>query len=125
MLGNNEAIATIAVTDIGAATRFYEDALGLSRLPTEEPGVQIFKSGSSRLLVYESQYAGTNEATAATWIVGDDVEKVVEALRAKGVRFEHYDLPDTTLNGDVHVAGTTRVAWCKDPDGNILAFVNQ
>lgn len=125
MLGNNEAIATIAVTDIAAATRFYEGALGLSRLPTGEQGVQMFKSGSSRLLVYESQYAGTNEATAATWTVGDDLEEIVQALKAKGVRFEHYELPGTTRKGDVHVAGTTRVAWCKDPDGNILALVSQ
>jgi hypothetical protein len=74
--------------------------------------------------VYESQYAGTNKATAATWIVGADLEGLVRDLKAKGVTFEKYDLPGTTRQGDVHVAGKTKVAWFKDPDGNILSIVN-
>ena len=80
------------------------------------------------MLVYHSQYAGTNKATAATWALGEDVEDVVWALKAKGVAFEHYDLPDTTRKGDVHVAGgklRVESAWLKDPDGNILALVSE
>ena len=69
-----------------------------------------------------SRYAGTNEATAATWEV-PNVDEMVNELKAKGVTFEHYDLPDTKREGDVHVAGGTRVAWFKDPDGNILSIV--
>ena len=38
--------------------------------------------------------------------------------------FEHYDFPGTTLKGDIHEAGNVRVAWLKDPDGNILSLVN-
>jgi catechol-2,3-dioxygenase len=124
MLGNTEAVATIAVKDIGVATNFYEQTLGLSRLPTGEQGVQMFKSGDSRLLVYESDYAGTNKATAATWTVGGDIKNVVAGLAARGVRFEHYDLPGMTLDGDVHISGNIKAAWCKDPDGNILALVS-
>ncbi len=59
-----------------------------------------------------------------TWTVGD-VEGVVRALKAKGVTFEHYDMPDMKLEGDVHVFGDMRVAWFKDPDGNILNIVNR
>jgi catechol-2,3-dioxygenase len=124
MLEHFEAIATIAVKDIGVASDFYEQTLGLSRIPNGESGVQMFRSGGSRILVYESQYAGTNKATAATWTVGDDIKTVVAGLTARGVRFEHYDLPGTTLDGDVHITGTVKAAWCKDPDGNILAFVS-
>jgi catechol-2,3-dioxygenase len=124
MLGNSEAIATIAVKDIGVATNFYEQTLGLTRLPTGEQGVQMFKSGDSRVLVYESDYAGTNQATAATWTVDGDIKKVVEGLAARGVRFEHYNLPGMTLDGEVHFSGTVKAAWCKDPDGNILALVS-
>jgi catechol-2,3-dioxygenase len=124
MLGNVEAVATIAVKNIDVATNFYERTLGLSRVPTPEQGVQMFESGGSKLLVYESDYAGTNKATAATWTVGGNIEKVVETLAAKGVRFEHYNLPDTKRNGDIHVTGTIKAAWCKDPDGNILAIVS-
>src|SRR5688572_15528973 len=124
MLANKDAIATIAVKDIKAAKRFYEGTLGLKPGPGAEPGALSYKSGNTPLLVYESKYAGTNKATAATWVVGDDVEGEVQALKAKGVAFEKYDLPGTTRKGDVHVAGKTKVAWFKDPDGNILSIVN-
>jgi catechol-2,3-dioxygenase len=124
MLEKFEAAVTIAVKDIGVATDFYEQTLGLSRIPTSERGVQMFKSGNSRILVYKSDYAGTNKATAATWSIDGDIKQVVAGLAAKGVRFEHYDLPGTTLDGDVHITGTIKAAWCKDPDGNILALVS-
>ncbi len=124
MLGKYEAIATIAVKDIGVASKFYEQTLGLSRIPTSERGVQMFKSGNSKVLVYQSDYAGTNKATAATWTIAGDIKQVVAGLAARGVRFEHYDLPGTTLDGDLHITGTIKAAWCKDPDGNILALVS-
>ncbi len=124
MLGTNDAIATIAVKDVGVAKKFYSDTLGLKPLDSEEPEVLTYKSGSSTLFVYESEYAGTNRATAVTWVL-DDVDGVVEALQAKGVTFERYDLPGMTHEGDVHVAGSMRTAWFKDPDGNILALVSE
>ncbi|MGH9372900.1 MAG: VOC family protein [Vicinamibacterales bacterium] len=125
MLGTSDAMATIAVRNIDAAKSFYEGKLGLTQVQTGEPGVLMFRTGTSSVLVYESQYAGTNKATAATWVVGEDIRALVQALKAKGVGFEHYDLPGTTRDGDVHVAGTLSVAWCKDPDGNILSFVSR
>ena len=123
MLGNTGAIATIAVKKIEPARKFYEGILGLKPVPTEETGVQTYKSGNSNVLVYESQYAGTNKATAATWGV-EDLEGVVRDLKAKGVRFEHYDMPGAARKGDIHGTGKTKAAWFKDPDGNILALVS-
>ena len=52
------------------------------------------------------------------------MERVVQALKAKGVTFEHYDMPGMTREGDVHVGGNMKAAWFKDPDGNILALVS-
>ncbi len=124
MLGSTNAAATIAVKDIAVARRFYEDKLGLELSGTEGEGVRRYRSGSSTILVYESRFAGTNQATAATWLVGDELGAIVRALAAKGIAFEHFDFPGTTREGDVHVSGTTRVAWFKDPDGNILSIVN-
>ena len=60
-----------------------------------------------------------------TWDVGNDMDSLVRDLRSKGVHFEHYDLPDTKLEGDVHVSGDRRLAWLKDPDGNILALAGR
>ena len=44
-------------------------------------------------------------------------------LKGPGVAFEHYDLPQMTRQGDVHVAGAMKAAWFKDPDGNIFSLV--
>jgi catechol 2,3-dioxygenase-like lactoylglutathione lyase family enzyme len=123
MLADKDAVATIAVKDLKAAKKFYGDTLGLKPTPVPEPEVLNYKSGNSTVLVYKSQFAGSNKATAVTWIV-DDVEGTVKDLTAKGVAFEHYDFPGMTRKGDVHIAGKSKAAWFKDPDGNILAVVS-
>ena len=124
MLGDKDAFATIAVKDVNVAKKFYEETLGLTPQPVPEQGVLSYKSGHSSVLVYKSQYAGTNRATAATWTV-DRIDDLVQKLKAKGVAFEHYDLPGVTREGDVHLTGRSKAAWFKDPDGNILALVGQ
>ena len=124
MLGDTNAVATLAVKDLGKAARFYEETLGLSRAGTEDDEVIMFESGDTTINVYRSSFAGTNKATALTWAV-DDVDDVVRTLKRKGVKFEHYDLPDTRREGDVHVSGDMKVAWFKDPDGNILSVASR
>ena len=124
MLGDKPAAANLAVKNLAAARKFYEGTLGLRPVATEGDDLVAYRSGSSTVLVYESQYAGTNKATAVTWTVGPDVEGVVRALKSKGVRFEHYDIPGLTRQGDVHFGGGMKVAWFKDPDGNILNIVS-
>jgi catechol 2,3-dioxygenase-like lactoylglutathione lyase family enzyme len=125
MLSDKDAAANIAVKNLETARKFYEDTLGLKQVGAEGDELVVYKSGNTILNVYRSQYAGTNKATAVTWTVGDDVEGIVRALKAKGVVFEHYDMPDMRLEGDIHVAGNMKVAWFKDPDGNILNIINQ
>ena len=124
MLGEKNAIPTIAVKDLTTAKQFYADTLGLKAVGGDGQEVVVFTSGKSTVHVYRSQYAGTNKATAATWAVGEDVDRMVGELKAKGVKFEHYDFPGTKREGDVHVFGKIRNAWFKDPDGNILSIVN-
>lgn len=123
MLADEDAVATVAVKDLKAAKKFYGDTLGLKPTPVPEPEVLNYKSGNSTVLVYKSQFAGSNKATSVTWIV-DDVEGTVKDLKAKGISFEHYDFPGMTRKGDVHIAGKSKAAWFKDPDGNILAVVS-
>ena len=124
MLADNDAIATVAVKDLEAARKFYANTLGLKQVEDDGGEAIVFKSGKSILNVYRSRYAGTNQATAMTWAV-EDVDGIVRELEAKGVKFERYDMPDVKMEGDVHVFGKTRVAWFKDPDGNILSLINQ
>ena len=123
MLRNRDAVANLAVKNVQAARKFYEGTLGLKQVDAEGSELIVFESGNTKLNVYESKEAGTNKATAVTWAV-DDVESEVNALKAKGVKFEHYDLPGLKRQGDVHIGGDMKVAWFKDPDGNILNIVS-
>jgi catechol 2,3-dioxygenase-like lactoylglutathione lyase family enzyme len=123
MLRDRNAVANVAVRDLNVARAFYERKLGLTPT-TEDSEMIVFKSGNSTINVYRSEYAGTNKATAVTWAVGDELDGLVGDLKAKGVSFEHYDMPGLQREGDVHVADGMRVAWFKDPDGNILNLIN-
>lgn len=123
MIAGKPPIATVAVKDINRARRFYEETLGLQLADKQEEGTRTYRIGDTALFVYESQYAGTNKATAVTWPV-DDVEGTVQELKSKGVTFETYDMPGVKRRGEVHMTGATKVAWFKDPDGNIHAVVS-
>jgi catechol 2,3-dioxygenase-like lactoylglutathione lyase family enzyme len=125
MLGEKTSSANVAVKDLEIAKNFYENILGLKKIKTFEEEVIVYNSGNSSIVVYRSEFAGTNKATCVTWAVGDDIEKIVSELKNKGVRFEHYDIPNVTLNGDIHVDGSMKVAWFRDPDGNILNLINE
>lgn len=120
MLKNHDSSAIVAVSDLDRARDFYGNVLGLE-LAEEggEEGVLTYRTGATRLVVYQSQHAGTNRANAVVWGVGDELDAIVVALAGKGVAFEHY--PELgRLEGNVHVAGECRLVWLKDPDGNIL-----
>lgn len=127
MLKDSDAMATVAVRDLAAARRFYRDSLGLDEQGGTRPemGVALFRSGASTIVVYQSDFAGTNQATSVTWGVGDDFDAVVAALQKANVPFEHYDMPGMPRTGDVHQAGDFKAAWFRDPDGNILHINNQ
>jgi catechol 2,3-dioxygenase-like lactoylglutathione lyase family enzyme len=120
MLKDHDSSAIIAVSDLGRARDFYGDVLGLELDPAAaEEGVLVYRTGATRLIVYASEYAGTNRGNAVVWGVGRDLDAIVAALEAKGAEFEHY--PDIgRLEGNVHVAGGAKLVWLKDPDGNIL-----
>ena len=113
MLGHKDAAANIAVKDLETARKFYEGIPSLRKIGSVGQEVIVCKNGNSTVIVYQSQYAGTNQATAVTWGVGEDIKGIVKRLKDKGVRFEHYDMPNTKLVEDIHV------------DGNILNLINE
>jgi catechol 2,3-dioxygenase-like lactoylglutathione lyase family enzyme len=126
MLGDRDVMATVAVKSLDAALPFYEHMLGMTTAEEEqsEHGVIGLKAGAGVVLVYESEFARTNQATVLTWALGEDFDAEVAALQAKGVVFETYDLPGARMEGPVHVMGDMKVVWFKDPDGNILSAGN-
>jgi len=125
MLADKDAVANVAVKNLEVAKKFYQNTLGLKQVHAEGDELVVFKSGNSTLNVYRSQYAGTNKATAITWAVGGELEEIVRGLKSKGVSFEHYDMPGMKVEGDIHVGGDMKVAWFKDPDGNILGMMSR
>lgn len=121
------AVGMIPVKDYERAKSWYADKFGLK--PVEEMGQMgaYYQVGESRFLLYPSQFAGTNQATAIALEV-EDVEGMVAGLREAGVEMIEYDLPEIqTVDGvaTMEVEGRTlKSAWCKDPEDNIIAIGN-
>jgi catechol 2,3-dioxygenase-like lactoylglutathione lyase family enzyme len=124
MLNGYPIVATIAVSDLGNARRFYEQTLGFT--PDEEqPDGVSYRSGGSRFFIYPSQFAGTGQQTVASWEV-DDLDAEAEGLRRQGITFEQYDLADLkTDERGIAEMGGVRGFWFKDPDGNILSVAER
>ena len=121
MLKNKNSSAIVAVKDLDRAKAFYSDVLGLNLADTSNEGMLGYRTGSTWLTVYQSDFAGTNQANAVSWDVGVELDDIVGWLKGKGVAFERYDaLPH---DGDIHTCGALRLAWFKDPDGNVLHLV--
>jgi len=125
MLGTRSVVTTLASKDVDRSKAFFTDTLGLKEVGSKGDDMIFFKSGDSMLKVYQSDYAGTNQADVVSWPV-DDIDKEVAALKTKGVTFEHYDdIPGLEVQGDIHVGDGIKMAWFKDPDGNILHIVEE
>lgn len=122
MLQNHPVYVYLPARDVARARRFYEQVLGF------EPGGELadgvtyrFGNGTAAFL-YPTDNAGTSKASQAFWQV-ENIEKEVAELKQRGVTFEHYDMPDDEVDGDIHTGGGARAAWFKDPEGNVLAII--
>ncbi len=112
--------------DIERAKRWYAEKLGLTPLMDLGPAGQLYQSGGTNWLIYETPSAGTGKHTLGGWVV-PDIDAAMQELRAKGVKFEDYDLGDQgppTENGVARDPQGGAVAWFTDLEGNILV-INQ
>ncbi|WP_417580372.1 VOC family protein [Pelagibacterium sp.] len=119
-LKDKHSSAIVATADIEVARKFYSETLGLALEEDGMGGVLVYKTGSTHLLVYPSDFAGTNAANAVVWDCGDDIEAIVAQLREKGISFEHYPEMGVDYKDGIHSSGNFKMVWFKDPDGNIL-----
>ena len=112
-----------AVSDMQRARQFYEGVLGL--VPGTDTGDNVGYpcGGDTQINVYLSPNAGSATFTIAGFDV-HDIEAVVSELTQQGVTFEQYDEPPivTDAQGIAHFEGDAKVAYFKDPDGNILSL---
>ncbi|MGR0320183.1 VOC family protein [Agromyces sp. ZXT2-3] len=120
MFENSMVTAVLAASDLERAQRFWHDTFGLDPASTDMGGA-TYVIGGGVVLVYESEFAGTNKATALG-IMTDDLDRDMAALREKGVVFHDYDLPGLkTEDGVVDMEGE-RGAWFDDSEGNIISL---
>ena len=120
MLSNITMYAALPVKNMQEAMHFYGEVLGLTIIDENENGVW-YQTGQSRIAVYESKFAGTNQATAVIFEVTEPLS-MSKTLASKGIVFEKYDLPGVKRRGVIHTMGNFKAAWFKDPSGNIIAM---
>jgi predicted enzyme related to lactoylglutathione lyase len=122
MLQDHPMYAYIPARDLARARQFYEGKLGFK--PSEETAggvVYAFGQGTACFL-YPTPNAGTSQASQAFWSV-EDVDREIEALKARGVVFEDYDMPGQKSAAGAITAGGAKAAWFKDSEGNIMAII--
>jgi predicted enzyme related to lactoylglutathione lyase len=111
---------TIPASDLARARHFYEDTLGFDADQVSAGGV-MYRTKDSALFVYPSTFAGTNKATAAGFQVRD-LKSTVAELKARGVRFEEYDMGEMKTVGGIMDSPDGPAAWFKDTEGNIIGL---
>ncbi len=115
--------ATLPASDMERAKAWYSSVLQLEPKEITEDGSAWYEVGGTSFLVYASQFAGTNQATAAAIGVAD-VEATVAELKARGAVFENYELGEDfrTVDGILTSPSGRKMAWLKDSEGNILGI---
>jgi predicted enzyme related to lactoylglutathione lyase len=123
MLSKAMVAPSLPAVDIKRARKFYEEKLGL-KVVMEDPSPGIMVQAGEGTMIYIYQRGATKaDHTVASFKV-DNIEAEVKELKAKGVKFEEYDIPKMgikTVNG-IATMGKMKGAWFKDTEGNILAL---
>jgi catechol 2,3-dioxygenase-like lactoylglutathione lyase family enzyme len=122
MLQKSPMYAYIPVSNLERARRFYEEKLGFRPTGEVDGGVTYEFGKGTACFMYPTPNAGTSKASQAFWQV-DDVEREMAELKARGVKFEDYDMPGLKTRDGIATAGGAKSAWFKDTEGNILAIV--
>lgn len=122
MLNNSKVTANVPAMDLERARRFYADMLGLTPADENPGGLVYTTGGGTTFFLYQTEYAGQAGHTIAQWHVTSVADEVRD-LKAKGLEFEHYDMPGVTWDGDVAtIEGMGSAAWFKDSEGNIMCL---
>ncbi len=125
MFKDTKAYSSFSVDDLPAAKQFYGDTLGLEVDEIPE-GLVLKIAGGTDVFIYPSDNYTAPKHTVLNFPV-DDVDAAVDELIRRGVRMEHYDLPEIKTDekgifrgGD---SGPEAIAWFKDPAGHVLAVM--
>jgi catechol 2,3-dioxygenase-like lactoylglutathione lyase family enzyme len=125
VLTDAKAFQSFSVDDIAKARSFYQDTLGLE--VAESPmGLELEVGDGNKVFVYSKPDHKPATFTILNFPVAD-VDTAVDRLKATGVRFENYDLPNikTDERGIARDPNGPSIAWFKDPAGNILSVLQE
>ena len=114
----------LPAADLERAVAWYRDNLGIEVAERDDFAGAYLEPGGSRFLIYQSEFAGTNKATAAGFAL-DNFDEVIQALRDRGVEFEEVDFGEMGKTVDGVIAtpdGSAKAAWVRDSEGNILSL---
>jgi len=124
MFKDTKAFSGFSVDDIPKAKAFYADKLGVS--VTEENGsLTLHLAGGNNVFVYPKGGGHTPASFTILNFQVDNIDKAVDELTKRGVKFEIYDMPDlkTDAKGIARDGQGPSIAWFKDPAGNILSVL--
>ena len=119
MLGTNDIVAFLPTTDYQKARDFFEGILGL-RFVSQDNFALVLDANGTMLRVSKVPQHNPAPYTILGWKV-KEIEKTVEALAKRGVQFERYGFVEQDQRGIWTAPGGDKVAWFKDPDGNVLS----
>jgi catechol 2,3-dioxygenase-like lactoylglutathione lyase family enzyme len=119
MLGAAKVMAFVPTVDIDKARVFYQNVLGLQFLK-EDPFALELDAHGVMVRITELPAFKPQPFTVLGWEV-DDIESTVVELKQKGVQFPQYGFIQQDPNGIWTAPSGARVAWFKDPDGNVLS----
>lgn len=120
-LSNYNIIAFVSIVDVERAKQFYRDTLGLRLVSEEPPFALVFEAHGIMLRLGMAKELPPPRGTVLGWQVPDIIAAVKDLERA-GVRFERYDSVRQDDLGIWTTPSGAKVAWFKDPDGNILSL---
>ncbi|TYB60690.1 VOC family protein [Nonomuraea sp. PA05] len=124
MLGTSKAYSGFSVSDVEAAKRFYGRTLGV-RVSEEHGMLTLHLGGGADVLVYPKGPAHVPATFTVLNFPVEDIDKTVEELTARGVRFERYDGVEQDEHGIARGTGGPPIAWFTDPSGNVLAVLQE
>jgi len=122
MLGTSKVVAFVPVTDGERARAFYEGVLGLRLVEDQKPFAMVFDANGTMVRVTPVGEFKPQPFTVLGWDV-ERIESTVEGLTAAGVEFLRFKgMNDGNALGIWNAPSGARVAWFKDPDGNVLSL---
>ena len=120
MLGDSELVAFLATTDAARARAFYEGVLGL-RLVSDDPFAVVFSVRGVELRLQKVPQLNPQPHTALGWSVAG-IDKLVRDIALRGAKFERFPPMEQDAAGIWQSPSGARIAWLKDPDGNLLSL---